>query len=95
MSTSSRAYSVEVELPAEAFRHRTWSRSQVAADLRLLWLIDQVRQRSLGYAKAAELAEMPQAAFVQALSTHHVSPFDLDDEEIERELAAGTALGRA
>lgn len=94
MSSTSRAYSVQVELPAEAFRHRPWSPSQVSADLRLLWLIDQVRQRSLGYAKAAELAQMPQAAFVRAMGEHHVSPFDLDEENLDRELAAGTALGR-
>lgn len=89
-----RPYAVEVELPAEAFRHQPWSASEVAADLRLLWLVDQVRQRRLGYAKAAELAGVPQAAFVQVLGVHHVSPFDLDDEELEREIAAGTILGR-
>jgi hypothetical protein len=62
MSTG-RAYAVEVELPIEAFRHRPWSPAEVASELRLLWLVEQVRQRQLGYAKAAELAGVPQAAF--------------------------------
>jgi predicted HTH domain antitoxin len=93
MSTD-RAYSVEVQLPVEAFRHRPWSPAEVASDLRLLWLVDQVRQRQLGYAKAAELAGMPQAAFVRLLGVHHVSPFDLDEAELDREIAAGQALGR-
>lgn len=93
--SASRPYSVEVELPAEAFRHRPWSAAEVSADLRLLWLLDQVRQRRLGYAKAAELAGMPQAAFVLLMGRHHISPFDLDDDELASELDAGHALGRA
>ena len=91
----SRPYAVEVEFPAEAFRHRPWSPAEVASDLRLLWFVDQVRQRRLGYAKAAELAGMPQAAFVQVLGAHHVSAFDLDGDEIDREIRAGLTLGRA
>jgi len=67
----------------------------VSSDLRLLWLVDQVRQRRLGYAKAAELARMPQAAFVRVLGTHRISPFDFDEDELEREIEAGEAIGRA
>jgi predicted HTH domain antitoxin len=93
--TADRKYAVEVELPAEAFRHRQWSASDVASDLRLLWLVDQVRQRRLGYAKAAELAGMPQAAFERVLAVHHVSPFDMDEDELDREIAAGLDVGRA
>ncbi len=92
--SASRTYSVEVELPAEAFRHRPWSPAEVSSDLRLLWLVEQVRQRRLGYAKAAELARMPQATFVRVLGEHHVSPFDLDDDELTREIDAGLTLGR-
>jgi predicted HTH domain antitoxin len=88
------AYAVEVHLPVEAFRHRAWSPAEVAADLRLLWLVDQVRQRQLGHARAAELAGMPQAAFVRVLGVHGVSPFDLDEAELNREIATGRSLGR-
>ena len=93
--SASRPYAVEVELPAEAFRHQPWSAAEVSSDLRLLWLVDQVRQRRLGDAKAAELAHMPQAAFVQVLGTHRISPFDLDEDELDREIGAGEAVGRA
>ena len=93
--SATRPYAVEVELPAEAFRHRPWSPSEVSSDLRLLWLVEQVRQRRLGYAKAAELAGIAQAAFVKVLGVHHISPFDLDDEELDREIEHGTKLGRA
>lgn len=91
--SASRPYAVEVELPAEAFRHRPWSASEVSSDLRLLWLVEEVRQRRLGYAKAAEFAGMPQATFVKVLGAHLVSPFDLDDDEVDRELKTGAALG--
>ena len=93
--SATRRYAVEVELPAEAFRHQAWSAAEVSSDLRLLWLVDQVRQRRLGYAKAAELAHMPQAAFVQVLGIHRISPIDLDEDELEREILAGVAIGRA
>ncbi len=88
-----RVYAVEVELPAESFRHHPWAPAEVASELLLLWLIDQVRQRRLGYAKAAELAGVPQARFVRLLGEHHVSAIDLDHDEIAREIAGGLALG--
>ena len=86
-------YAVEVELPPEAFLHQAWSPAELAVELRLLWLLDQVRQRRLGYAKAAELAGLAQAAFVRVLGQHHVSAIDLDEDEIAREIASGLALG--
>jgi hypothetical protein len=57
--------------------------------------VDQVRQRRLGSAKAADLAGMAQAAFVRVLGAHHVTPFDLDENDLDREISAGTLLGRA
>ncbi len=89
------SYAVEVELPEECFRHRAWSPTEVAANLRLLWLVDQVRQRRMGYATAARLAPMPQAAFLAVLGEHHVSAVDFDEHEIDSEVAAGRALGRS
>ena len=38
---------------------------------------------------------MPQAAFVQVLGIHRISPIDLDEDELEREILAGVAIGRA
>ena len=70
----------------------------ISSDLRLLWLADHVRQRHLGYAKAAELPylpHLPQAVFVRLLGTHRISPFDLDEDELDREIGTGEAIGRA
>jgi hypothetical protein len=38
---------------------------------------------------------MPQAMFVRVLGAHRVPCFDLDDDEIDGEVAAGRTLGRA
>jgi hypothetical protein len=32
---------------------------------------------------------------VRILAVHHVSPFDMDGEELDREKAAGLDIGRA
>ena len=37
---------------------------------------------------------MPQAAFVRVLAEHRLSALDYDEDELEREIAAGAALGR-
>ncbi len=77
---------VEVELPAEAFTHLAWEPQQLAEELRLLWLLDQVRQRRLGFGRAAELAGIPMASFLDLMREHQVTPFDYDRDELEREL---------
>lgn len=77
---------MEVDLPADAFQHRPWDPITVGAEMRLLWLIEQVRERRLGYARAAEMADVPIARFVQQMSRHGVGPFDYDLDELTEEL---------
>jgi predicted HTH domain antitoxin len=78
---------VEVTLSSEAFEHERWEPSEVAREMRLLWLLEQVRRRHLGFGKAAELAGVPVGAFLDAMAKHHVTPFDYDADELDRELA--------
>jgi predicted HTH domain antitoxin len=54
--------------------------------MRLLWLVEQVRARRLGFGKAAELAGVPVAQFLLLMGRHHVTPFDYDEAELAREL---------
>jgi predicted HTH domain antitoxin len=79
---------VQVELPGEAFQHRTWKPSEVAQEMRLLWLLEEVRARRLGFGKAAELATIPVAQFLRMMGKHQISPFDYDEEELIRELGS-------
>lgn len=76
---------IEVELPEEAFGSHPWDPVDLADELRLLFLVEQVRERRLGYGKAAELAGLPIARFVRMMGKHGVSPFDYDPGELEEE----------
>ena len=83
---SAKVRTVQVDLPEEAFQHRPWEAREVAQELRLLWLLEEVRSRRLGFGKAAELAGIPLAEFLLAMRKHHVTPFDYDSDELAREL---------
>lgn len=86
---TSESLTVPVRLPKEALRHHPWSPDDIAAEMRALWLVEQVRERRLGYGKAAELAGMPVAAFLALMGRHHVTPFDYDPAELEAEIGPG------
>jgi predicted HTH domain antitoxin len=58
----------------------------VGEELRLLWMVEQVRLHRIGVGKAAELAGMPRAAFMQLLGTHGVPVIDYEPAELEREI---------
>jgi len=80
----SKGHCIQVELPMEAFRGRTPDIREVAQELRLLWLLEEVRTHRLGFGKAAELAGLPQARFLDLMGQHSISPFDYDAEELAR-----------
>jgi predicted HTH domain antitoxin len=84
---SAKARTVQVDLPEEAFQHRSWEPREVAEEMRLLWLLEEVRSRRLGYGKAAELAGIPVASFLLLMGRHHITPFDYDADELARELS--------
>jgi predicted HTH domain antitoxin len=87
---SAKARTVQVDLPEEAFQHRHWEPGEVAEELRVLWLLEEVRSRRLGFGKAAELAGIPQAQFLLLMGKHHITPFDYDADELARELGPGS-----
>ena len=86
---SAKARTVQVDLPEEAFQHRPWEPREVAQEMRLLWLLEEVRARRLGYGKAAALAGIPLAEFLLLMGKHHITPFDYDADELARELGPG------
>lgn len=77
---------VEVELPTEAFAHHPWEPEALFRELRELWLPEHVRQRRLAFTKAAELAGVPLALFLERMKALGITPFDLDPEEVALEL---------
>jgi predicted HTH domain antitoxin len=84
MSSAARIIEIPVELP--------WDRPSepdvgaMSRELRLLWIIEEVRGRRLGVGKGAELAGVPRAAFMQILGNHGVPVIDYTVEDLEREL---------
>ena len=71
------ARTVKVEIPAEAFQHRPWDPAEVAHEMRVLWLLEEVRARRLGFGKAAELAGVPNDdTWVQWRAVVDVDPGD-------------------
>jgi predicted HTH domain antitoxin len=77
---------IEVELPEEAFNQAPWEPDRVAEEMRLLWLLEQVRHRRLGFGKAAELAGLPLDRFLDLMHEHQITPFNYDADELDREL---------
>jgi len=88
MATPNRTLRVSVELPMPA---ETPDLAAVSTELRLLWIIEQVRLHRIGVGKAAELATMPRAAFMQLLGTHGIPVIDHDVADLHGEL--GTLSG--
>ena len=53
---------------------------------KLLWILEEVRSRRLGFGKAAELSGLPLAQFLLLMGKHQISPFDYDEDELAREI---------
>lgn len=68
-----------------AVRDATTDPAALSEELRLLWLVEQVRLKRLGVGKAAELAGVPRAAFMQILGVHGVPVIDHSPADLERE----------
>jgi hypothetical protein len=78
---------VTVDLPSEVFDATPWEPGTIAGEMRVLWLIEQVRTRRLGHGKAAELAGFGRERFLELMGVHGVSAFDLDVEDLSDEVA--------
>lgn len=77
---------IAVELPRE--RVEGTDEVRLAAELRTLWAVEQVRQGRCGVGKGAELAGVARAAFMKLLGQHGVPVIDFSDDELREELRA-------
>ena len=88
MAAPARTLTVSVELPLSGTGDDARPNPvTVGYELRLLWIVEQVRLRRLGVGKGAELARMPRAAFMQTLGAHGVPAIDYPATDLEQELA--------
>jgi predicted HTH domain antitoxin len=81
-----RTLTVSVEVPLSASEGSAPDPVAVGDQLRLLWIIDQVRVHRIGVGKAAELAGMPRAAFMRTLGAHGVPVSDYPASDLQHEL---------
>ena len=77
---------VTLELPDDAFSALRTSPEEFGKELRLAAVIKWFEMERISQGKAAELAGLSRAAFIEALSRYGVSPIQGTPEELEREV---------
>ena len=88
MAAAPKTRPVRIDLPEEVFEVRRWTQDELEDELRLLLLVELVRDRRMAYGRAAALAGMPIARFVRFMGRYGVSPFDYDPGELADEMAS-------
>lgn len=79
-----------IELKDDVFPALQTEPDQVAREMRLFAAVRWYELGRISQSKAAEIADMTRADFIDALSKLSVSPFQEDASEIRRELANPT-----
>jgi predicted HTH domain antitoxin len=86
VSSSGDNVAVRVEIPWQAVGTTPPDVARLSQELRVLWIVNQVRQHHVGIGKGAELAGLPRAAFMQVLGEHGVPVIDYPVAEIDEEI---------
>ncbi len=77
--------SVTIQLPDELPRSLHRSPIELEKDIKLAAAIDWYRQGLILQGRAAELAELPRAAFPDALAARKIDVIHLDVDELKQE----------
>lgn len=83
---------ISVELPAEAGEIDGRSTGELAADLRLLWIIDRVRAGCISLGRGAVLAGMDRWSFMRAMDERGVSMIAYSVEDLKKDVATLESL---
>jgi predicted HTH domain antitoxin len=83
---------ISVELPAEAGGIDGRSPGELAADLRLLWIIDRVHAGRLSLGRGAMLAGMDRWAFMRAMDERGVPVIGYSVEDLKKDVATLESL---
>ncbi len=78
--------SVTIYLPDELPRSLHRSPTELEKDIRLAAAIDWYRQGLISQGRAAELAGIPRAAFLDALAARKIDVMAVDLNEVKREM---------
>ncbi len=85
MSTAS-PVRITVELPAEAAGPGAADTKQLAHELRLLWILEQVRTGAISVGRAAQLAGVDRWRFLKIMSEHGQAAISYSPTELDSEL---------
>jgi predicted HTH domain antitoxin len=75
-----------IDLPESAFSALRMSPHEFAAEMRLAAAVQWYSERRISQGKAAEIAGLSRAEFLEALRRRRVSALQLDTDELEGEL---------
>lgn len=80
---------VTIELPDETFAALKRSPEEVGNEMRLASAIDWYRRGLVSQGRAAEIAGVPRAEFIDALAARRIDVFQIDVAEVGRESGLG------
>lgn len=80
---------VTINLPDEFLSSLHQERADTEKDIRLAVAIEWYRRGALSQGKAAEVAEVPLADFLDELAARRIDVVEVDLEELRRELGVG------
>jgi predicted HTH domain antitoxin len=78
-----------IELPDDVCEALHMTPTEVAYDVRLAAAIDWFQRGQLSHGRAAEIAGVSRAQFIDELAARKIDVIDVDFEEIQRELRGG------
>lgn len=78
-----------IELPEGVLNALRQSPREAEKDVRLAAAIEWYRRGAISQGRAAEIAEISRAAFIDALASRKVDVFEVDLEELKREIDLG------
>ncbi len=83
---------ITVELPREALDIDIGAVGELAAELRLLWILDRVRAGRISVGKGAELAGMDRWSFMRTMGEHGVPVIAYSAEDLRKDVATLESL---
>ena len=80
---------VTIELPDDVFSTLRRSPREVEKEVRLAAAIDWYRRAVISQGRAAEIAGIPRADFIDALAAREIEVAQIDFDALDRDLARG------
>jgi predicted HTH domain antitoxin len=77
---------ITVQLPDDLGAHFSQSAGELESEVRLAVAIDWFARGLISQGRAAEIAQVPRAEFLDALARRHIENVTVDASELKREM---------